>query len=59
MPIVAVPRQNRAKLDQASAAAQIALPSTAANAPVMKPARRPTRAIHSAAGMAHSADPST
>ena len=58
-PMIAVPRQNSTKLDHASASAQIALPKTATIEPVMKPRRRPTLAIHNAAGIAESADPST
>jgi hypothetical protein len=58
-PMIAVPRQNSAKLDSASASAQVALPATATNDPVMKPRRRPTLAIQSEAGIAATAEPST
>jgi hypothetical protein len=57
--MIAVPRQNKAKLETTRAKAQIPLPATAITDPAMKPRRRPTFAIHSAAGIAERADPST
>ena len=57
--MIAVPRQNSTKLDNASASAHVALPTIATVDPVMKPRRRPTFAIQSAAGIAAIAEPST
>ena len=54
-----VPRQYSGKLARAMPSAQVALPTMAMIDPVMKPRRRPTRAIQSAAGIADNADPST
>jgi hypothetical protein len=59
MPITAVPKQNSAKLPRHSASAHVAAPATAMAEPVMNPRRRPTLAIHNAAGIAANADPRT
>ena len=57
--MTAVAAQNSAKLCTVSASVASAQPPTFTSAPVMKPVRRPTRAIHSDAGIVASAEPST
>ncbi len=57
--MTAVPTQNSGKLDSHKPSAHVAEPTMAMVEPVMNPRRRPTRAIHNAAGIADSADPAT
>ena len=59
MPMIAVATQNSTKLCCHNAIAASAQPPTLTSAPAMKPVRRPTRAIHSDAGIVASAEPST
>ncbi len=57
--MIAVLTQNSGKLASHSEIAASMLPSMPMAEPVMKPRRRPTRAIHSEAGIVAAADPST
>ena len=59
MPMMPVATQNIGKLCHCNATAPTMQPTTLIAAPVMNPVRRPTLAIHSAIGIAASADPST
>src|SRR3954447_4556560 len=54
-----VATQNSGKLRNCSASAPTMHPTMLIEAPAMNPARRPTFAIHSAIGIAASAEPST
>ena len=57
--MIPVAMQNSGKLRSDSAYAAMQHPTTLISAPVMKPARRPTRPIQSDIGIVATAEPST